>query len=605
MCTERPPVIPDPPPSVTPTPTPAPTTPPLPAGDPLPLTALLGSGEAAALGLRRLAGPADAAVHAVHASDLTDPSPWLLGGELLLTAGSGLSEDPAGHEAYVARLVAAGAAALGFGVTPVHAEVPAGLLVACARHGLPLVEVPPRTPFTAVARAVWRLMEQARTRELRRVGEAQRTLAAATTRPEPVSAVLARLAGALQGYAALWPDPGGAHAGQAPPAEAERALARLATLVTTPPTAPTSPTPGSVTTAPTTSPAPAAPPTTVRPASVRPAAASPAPATPPASTRPAPASATDEVAGRHLAAYALGRGRAALVTAAPGRSAGDHTIAAVAAALLTLLTAPAPAAPRPVGPEAAALTRLLLDGDASAVLGPGPWTVVHARGDADPHALAAYWGTALYELPPTIPDRPAPDHPTDTRAAPTPTPTSPPPTLRLLTDRPPATTAPATGPAATGPAPAGWTLGVSAPVPPSALAVANAEAARALVAAGAAATGWGSLVAPELARAHARTLLAPLSEPLRETLRVWLARHGGWDRTAADLGVHRNTVRQRVARCASLLGRDLEDADTRMELWFALRHTAPAAAPTPPSTPRPAPPSTPPGDPRRTPGQPE
>ncbi|WP_030958304.1 helix-turn-helix domain-containing protein [Streptomyces sp. NRRL S-378] len=49
------------------------------------------------------------------------------------------------------------------------------------------------------------------------------------------------------------------------------------------------------------------------------------------------------------------------------------------------------------------------------------------------------------------------------------------------------------------------------------------------------------------------------------------APHGSWDRTAAALAVHRTTVRQRVARAAVLLGRDLDDPDTRMELWFALR----------------------------------
>ncbi|WP_258029044.1 helix-turn-helix domain-containing protein, partial [Streptomyces fradiae] len=72
---------------------------------------------------------------------------------------------------------------------------------------------------------------------------------------------------------------------------------------------------------------------------------------------------------------------------------------------------------------------------------------------------------------------------------------------------------------------------------------------------------------------HARALLGPLldSPALLETLRVWLSLHGGWDRTATALGVHRNTVRQRVARCATLLDADLEDAQTRMELWFALR----------------------------------
>lgn len=115
-----------------------------PAGEPLtppvPLAALLSDRE---LGLRHLAGPAAAGVHGVHASEMPDPSPYLLGGELLLTAGAGPAEDPDG---YVARLAGAGAAALGFGVAPVHEEVPAALAEACARHGLPLLEVPPRTP---------------------------------------------------------------------------------------------------------------------------------------------------------------------------------------------------------------------------------------------------------------------------------------------------------------------------------------------------------------------------------------------------------------------------------------------------------------------------
>jgi DNA-binding PucR family transcriptional regulator len=38
------------------------------------------------------------------------------------------------------------------------------------------------------------------------------------------------------------------------------------------------------------------------------------------------------------------------------------------------------------------------------------------------------------------------------------------------------------------------------------------------------------------------------------------------------LSVHRNTVRQRIARCSALLAVDLDDPDVRMELWFALRH---------------------------------
>ncbi|MYW42510.1 helix-turn-helix domain-containing protein, partial [Streptomyces sp. SID161] len=75
------------------------------------------------------------------------------------------------------------------------------------------------------------------------------------------------------------------------------------------------------------------------------------------------------------------------------------------------------------------------------------------------------------------------------------------------------------------------------------------------------------------AETHARTLLAPLAgQPaLTETLRTWLSLHGSWDRTAVALGVHRNTVRQRIARCTGLLAADLDDPDVRMELWFALR----------------------------------
>ena len=55
----------------------------------------------------------DRAVRWVHISELADPTPWLSGGELLLTTGLQLGEDPAG---YVGRLVQHGLTGLGFGV---------------------------------------------------------------------------------------------------------------------------------------------------------------------------------------------------------------------------------------------------------------------------------------------------------------------------------------------------------------------------------------------------------------------------------------------------------------------------------------------------------
>ncbi|WP_438883381.1 PucR family transcriptional regulator ligand-binding domain-containing protein, partial [Bacillus cereus group sp. BC29] len=55
---------------------------------------------------------------------------------------------------YVRRLAEHGIAALGFGTEVVRDGAPAELVEACTRHGLPLFEVPYRTPFIAVARFV-------------------------------------------------------------------------------------------------------------------------------------------------------------------------------------------------------------------------------------------------------------------------------------------------------------------------------------------------------------------------------------------------------------------------------------------------------------------
>lgn len=127
-------------------------------------------------------------------------------------------------------------------------------------------------------------------------------------------------------------------------------------------------------------------------------------------------------------------------------------------------------------------------------------------------------------------------------------------------------------------------MGVSGTAPTDDLAAADAQASRALTRAKATrsslvhhhadARGLASLLDPGEVTAHARTLLAPIAHTpaLTETLRTWLSLHGSWDRTATALAVHRNTVRQRIAKCATLLDTDLDDPDVRMELWFALRH---------------------------------
>jgi hypothetical protein len=68
-------------------------------------------------------------------------------------------------------------------------------------------------------------------------------------------------------------------------------------------------------------------------------------------------------------------------------------------------------------------------------------------------------------------------------------------------------------------------------------------------------------------------------ERMETTLAAWLARHGSVPETAADLVVHPQTVRYRVARLRELLGSDLDDPDARFELSLALRATRRTAHP--------------------------
>ncbi|MEU1254021.1 PucR family transcriptional regulator ligand-binding domain-containing protein [Streptomyces chartreusis] len=507
---------------------PDPAVPPTP---PVALSALLARED---LGLRQIAGPRDTntVIHWAHTSEMADPYPYLLGGELLLSAGVHIPEAAGSgtyFDDYVSRIVAAGGAALGFGLAPVHDTVPRALVEACDTYELPLLEVPPQTTFSGVARAVWQLMAQARHAELRRVTEAQQSLAAAASRPDPVRAVLRQLAQRIGGWAVLYGPEGAesASAGRAPDRQGpEAASAGRAAEI-----AAAGREPGDV---------------------VRGALAGLA-----AVVRPSgpgtPTSATDTAAGTHLAAYALGAGQGfVLGVAAPHRDTGDHTIASVAAVLLSLLTGEHQSGSGAA--RSSALLRLLLGAEPEAVaplLGSGGWLVVHGSPDAQPcdpvaaAALGAALGSPLVDLARDV--------------------------VRVLV---PADREPAPQP--------GWTLGVSAPATARDWPVADTQAARALSRARATRTplhrhgthrpALTDLLSPGEAEAHARALLAPLTPPLAETLRTWLSLHGSWDRTAVALAVHRNTVRQRIARCAALLGTDLDDPDVRMELWFALRH---------------------------------
>jgi purine catabolism regulator len=89
-----------------------------------------------------------------------------------------------------------------------------------------------------------------------------------------------------------------------------------------------------------------------------------------------------------------------------------------------------------------------------------------------------------------------------------------------------------------------------------------------------AAAGMLALLQTPDARAVAETALAPLTEAdasLTGTLRVWLDCDGVYDVAAKRLGMHRHTLRARVAEAERLLGRDLSGFAARADLYAALR----------------------------------
>ncbi|HEX6858237.1 MAG TPA: PucR family transcriptional regulator ligand-binding domain-containing protein [Streptosporangiaceae bacterium] len=163
-----------------------------------------------------------------------DPTPWLEGGELVMTDGMGLDPGRAAAMTYVGRLHAAGIAALALGVGPGlrYLEVPAELSNACEHYSLPLLRVPSTTPFIKITDAVYgRLLEQ-RSADASRLVEAQRALTSAAAKPGSAPAVVSALA-RLTGLWARLCDVRGATVSAAPagapelPATATAALDRI------------------------------------------------------------------------------------------------------------------------------------------------------------------------------------------------------------------------------------------------------------------------------------------------------------------------------------------------------------------------------------------
>ena len=167
----------------------------------------------------------DVPVRWAHVSELADPVPYMEGGELLLITALKLdAEDPEAMRRYVRRLAGAGVVGLGFAVGVNYEETPKALVDAAEEEGLPLLEVPRRTPFLAISKAVSAAIAADQYRAVTAGFAAQRELTrqAQTGGPE---GLLAALASQVDGWAALY-DASGAVVASAPEWAGRRA-ARL------------------------------------------------------------------------------------------------------------------------------------------------------------------------------------------------------------------------------------------------------------------------------------------------------------------------------------------------------------------------------------------
>lgn len=141
----------------------------------------------------------DRKVRWVHIAEIADIAPLLGGGELVLTTGIALPDDPAALTKYVGELAAAGV--VGVVVELVrhwHRELPAALVEAADAHELPLITLSRETRFVAVTEAVVGLIVAAQVAELRaaeRVHETFTALTVAGAEPAEVLREVARASG--------------------------------------------------------------------------------------------------------------------------------------------------------------------------------------------------------------------------------------------------------------------------------------------------------------------------------------------------------------------------------------------------------------------------
>lgn len=472
----------------------------------------------------------DTVVRWVATSELPDPTPYLEGGEVLLTTGLETRGWRSEWRAYAVRLADAGVAALGFAVGLTHTRPPKSLVKACREAGLNLFEVPPPTTFVAISRTTAGLLEAERESTTRRALDAQRILTQAALEVDDAAAVVRRLGALVDGAAVTVTRAGVPIDGPEGPRAAALVLDEVAAEVRR-----------------------------IQPQGLRVAAS------------------VSGTAGTTVVRPLGVRSRpeAWLAVLVPGRVGDVERVALTTAVSLLSLglerRRERRAAARRLRARAVELlvaddvrtARIVLEADAATGAGPRlPREVrlLRARGPADAvedavtvleeqRLLVAVLGGELVVVAGARRASDVADQLADQLAA------------------------------------RGLQVGVGRARPVERASDSHETAGHALAGATRVApvrrwddlvdTGVVGLLGQDRAAAFARSFLAPLGDDpvLLETLGAFLRLHGSRGEAATELGVHRNTVRNRIEHIESLLGASLDDPRVRVDAWVALQVT--------------------------------
>jgi purine catabolism regulator len=156
------------------------------------------------LGLELAAGThaAESPVRWVHISELEDPTPWLSGGELILTTGIPF-DTAAKQRAFVRRLADHNLSGLGFGTGFSHEKLPKALVEEANKRDFPLFEVPYSTPFIAITEKAFARLVNEQYEVLQRGIAVQRRLERLVLEERGLEEIVATIASAVGGTVAI------------------------------------------------------------------------------------------------------------------------------------------------------------------------------------------------------------------------------------------------------------------------------------------------------------------------------------------------------------------------------------------------------------------